>query len=176
LRCRCTRHEPQAGVGFDERRKVLPPIGSYVLYGVGFVHDDEVKPSVYEFFTNNFYAIKVNDNELNKFYDSCNIFALLSNKSGYNFEGYGIVYLEALAKGKQVIISEESGGADIKKVNKKIFITEPDAYNNISNFIKKIYYNKILLTPKENVLVYRKTFKNNVDIFNKFKKSISINN
>lgn len=129
----------------------------------------------YKIEKNIIFAGKVNDNELNKFYENCNIFALLSNKSGYNFEGYGIVYLEALAKGKQVIISEESGGVDIKKVNKKIFTTEPDAYNNISNFIKKIYYNKILLTPKENVLVYQKIFKNNVDIFNKFKKTISIN-
>lgn len=129
----------------------------------------------YKIEKNIIFAGKVNDNELNKFYNNCNIFALLSNKSGYNFEGYGIVYLEALARGKQIIISEESGGADIKKINKKIFTTEPDAYKNISNFIKKIYYNKILLTPRENVLVYRRIFKNNFDILNKFKNSISIN-
>ena len=115
---------------------------------------------------------KVNDKQLTKFYEDCHIFTLLSNKSGYNFEGYGIVYLEALAKGKQVIISEESGGIDIKKVNKKIFTTKPYDYINISNFIKKIYYNKIFLTPEENILIYKKTFKNNIDIFNEFKNSI----
>ena len=121
---------------------------------------------------NIFFPEKVNNSQLSKFYECCDIFALLSNKNGYNFEGYGIVYLEALAKGKQVIISKESGGMDIKKFNKKIFTTKPNAYKNISNFIKNIYYNKKRLTPIENVLIYKNIYKNNINIFNKFKKTI----
>jgi glycosyltransferase involved in cell wall biosynthesis len=126
----------------------------------------------YELRKNIFFTGMINNKQLNKLYESCNIFALLSNKNGYHFEGYGIVYLEALAKGKQIIVSKESGGIDIKKFNKKIFTTNPNAYKNISNFIKKIYYNKIILTPKENIFTYKSIYINNINIFNKFKKTI----
>jgi glycosyltransferase involved in cell wall biosynthesis len=130
------------------------------------------KVKKYKLEKNIFFYGRINNKQLNKFYECCDIFALLSNKNGYNFEGYGIVYLEALAKGKQVIISKESGGIDIKKFNKKIFTTKPNAYKNISNFIKNIYSNKKILTPIENVLIYKSIYKNNINIFNKFKKTI----
>ena len=130
------------------------------------------KVKKYKLEKNIFFNGKINNKQLNKFYECCDIFALLSNKNGYNFEGYGIVYLEALARGKQVIISKESGGIDIKKFNKKIFTTKPNAYKNISNFIKNIYSNKKILTPIENVLIYKSIYKNNINIFNKFKKTI----
>ena len=126
----------------------------------------------YKLEKNIFFTGKISDQKLNGFYKNCDIFALLSNRTGYHFEAYGIVYLEALAKGKQVIISKDSGGIDIKKIDKRIFVEKPKSYIKISNFIKNIYNNKIIITPKENILIYKKSYKKSVNIFNKFKNSL----
>jgi glycosyltransferase involved in cell wall biosynthesis len=116
---------------------------------------------------------EINYKKLNQLYTNCNIFALLSEQQGYNLEGYGIVYLEALARGKQVIISEESGATDLRKINKKLFITKPRSYKKISKFIKNIYINKNNLTTYENKLIFKKNYENNLNIFTMFRNSLS---
>lgn len=125
----------------------------------------------YKLEKNIFFTGKISDKRLDGFYKNCDVFALLSNQTGHHFEAFGIVYLEALAKGKQIIISKDSGGADIKKIDKRIFVEKPNSYMKISNFIKKIYNNKIIITPRENILIYKKSYENSVNIFNKFKNS-----
>jgi glycosyltransferase involved in cell wall biosynthesis len=116
---------------------------------------------------------EINNKKLSELYKNCNIFALLSEQCDYNLDGYGIVHLEALARGKQVIISEESGAIDLKKVNKKIFISKPRSYKRISNFIKNVYNRKELLTSDENILIFKKNYENNLNIFKKFKTSLT---
>ena len=61
---------------------------------------------------------------------------------------------------------------NIKKIDKRIFVEKPKSYIKISNFIKNIYNNKIIITPKENILIYKKSYKKSVNIFNKFKNSL----
>ena len=125
----------------------------------------------YKLENNIFFTGKISNHKLDSFYKNCDVLALLSNRTGHHFEAYGIVYLEALAKGKQVIISKDSGGIDIKKIDKRIFVEKPNSYMRISNFIKNIYNGKTIITPKENIQIYKKSYEKSVKNFNKFKNS-----
>ena len=45
---------------------------------------------------------------------------MLSEKIGNHFEGFGIVYLEALSFGLPILVSKESGAKDLTNISKNI--------------------------------------------------------
>ena len=97
---------------------------------------------------------KVNKNELIKLYLRSDLFVLLSKKDKNYFEGFGIVYLEAIKFCLPIIISKESGAVDLKKYFKKFNIVNPKQYNQISNEIIKIFNNKKINYEKnQNILL-----------------------
>ena len=55
---------------------------------------------------------KVKDDELTAFYQTCEVYSHLPVNTAYNFEGFGIVYLEAGACAKPVVASNSGGVAD----------------------------------------------------------------
>lgn len=52
---------------------------------------------------------QVNDEELEKAYVEADVFAMLSKKEGVHFEGFGLVFLEANARGIPALGSKDSG-------------------------------------------------------------------
>jgi phosphatidyl-myo-inositol dimannoside synthase len=54
----------------------------------------------------------VPDDQLNKVYNDCDLFLLLSRQAGANIEGFGLVFLEAAACGKTAVGSDSGGIAD----------------------------------------------------------------
>ena len=62
---------------------------------------------------------------------------MLPKKIGNFFEGFGIVYLEALYYGLPIIISKESGAKDLLKITQKILVVRPDDLNLISKKLSK---------------------------------------
>jgi glycosyltransferase involved in cell wall biosynthesis len=85
---------------------------------------------------------KVDNNKLNKYYSSSDIFLLLSESKGLHFEGFGIVLLEALACKINVIASRYSGGPDIKFFLKYINVVSPSNHSKIARYIRKYFLNK----------------------------------
>jgi len=84
----------------------------------------------------------IDENKIKDFFKKSNIFVLLSKKIGNFFEGFGIVYLEAMHYGLPIIISKESGAKDLLKIDKKISAFKPDNINLISKKIIEITNNK----------------------------------
>lgn len=70
---------------------------------------------------------KVPDSELNKYYNLCDCFILLSRADIWtpNVEGFGIVFLEAAACGKPVIAGNSGGVPDAVENNKSGWIVNP---------------------------------------------------
>mgnify|MGYP001407848867 CR=1 FL=1 len=84
------------------------------------------------------FQTNVNERKIQNFFIKSNIFVLLSKKIGNFFEGFGIVYLEALHYGLPIIVSKESGAKDLSRINKKILVVKPDNLNFISKKIIEI--------------------------------------
>jgi hypothetical protein len=81
----------------------------------------------------------INTSRLNNIYCNSDIFLLFSQDYNYNVEGFGIVYLEALSRGCNLLISKESGGKDLRKFSKKFHIFDPKNTKDISDKILKSY-------------------------------------
>lgn len=81
---------------------------------------------------------KINDKELIRFYNVCDLFLLLSRYEGdINVEGFGIVFLEANACGKPVIAGNSGGIPDAVNDGKNGFLVEPQDIRTIK---EKIIY------------------------------------
>ena len=94
---------------------------------------------------------KVSEEKIGNFYKKSHIFAMLSKKFGNHFEGFGIVYLEALYYGLPVIVSKESGARDLLKVSNKIKVFKPLEITKIGNYIFNLFKYRRKLNP----LTYR---------------------
>ena len=92
----------------------------------------------------------VSEKKIKEYYRKSNIFVLLSKKLGNHFEGFGIVYLEALYYGLPIIVSKESGAKDLVKISKKIKVIQPENNSLIAEEIIKITNSKIYLNGKLN--------------------------
>lgn len=77
----------------------------------------------------------VDSDNLSKIYKKSHLFILLSEDKKNHFEGFGIVYLEALSYNLPVIISNQTGATDLKKITQKIYFVDPKKYYEISNLI-----------------------------------------
>jgi len=137
---------------------------------VGNINDKSYYELMTKFINNNklnkFIKIKINVSklELIKIYRNSDLFTLLSKDYKYNLEGFGIVYLEALSQGCEIIISKESGAKDLRKFSKKINLYNPKKLNNISTLILR-YYKTRLINRKSNISLFNKiNFKNEMEL------------
>lgn len=128
-------------------RKAIPNV-HYILVGKG---DD--KPRIQQLI--NQYRIQdsvtltgfVSDDELNDYYNLCNVFAMPSKK-----EGFGIVYLEALACGKPTLGGNQDGAIDALCNGTLGALVNPDDVNEIAQTLIQIlqgtYPNPLMYQPE----------------------------
>ena len=97
----------------------------------------------------------VNEKELSFYYKKSHIFTLLSKKHGNHFEGFGIVYLEALYYNLPIIISKESGAKDLININSNLKTFSPNNYKKIAKEIIRLTNNKNSIKPNyyRNILI-----------------------
>ena len=100
----------------------------------------------------------VSEKNKKKLFLDSNLFILLSEDIGNSFEGFGLVYLEALSYGTPVIISKKTGASDLKVNKNNGLLVHPKQYKLIAKFIfnlrKKNFYNiskQSIKLCKENV-------------------------
>ena len=74
----------------------------------------------------------IDDDELSEAYASCDVFAMPSDK-----EGFGIVFIEALACGKPVIAARESGASDIVTDDKMGSLIDADSVSQLKAAIQE---------------------------------------
>lgn len=89
----------------------------------------------------------VHDEELNNFYNLCDIFAMASKK-----EGFGIVYLESLASGKPTLGSNQDGAQDALCHGKLGALVNPDDIEAIAQtliqILQRSYPNPLIYQPQ----------------------------
>jgi len=84
----------------------------------------------------------VNDNNLVKTYNLCDVFILLPKEIDGDFEGFGLVYLEANACEKPVIGSKTGGIEDAIEDGKTGLLLDSDKPENVASAILKLLLNK----------------------------------
>jgi phosphatidylinositol alpha-1,6-mannosyltransferase len=99
----------------------------YIIVGSGSEEESLRKLIVKHDLKNSVFILtSIEDNELVKLYNLCDIFLLLSKQEGdLNVEGFGIVLLEANACGKPVIGGNSGGIPDAIEDGKTGFIVNP---------------------------------------------------
>lgn len=78
------------------------------------------------------------DNELPDYYNLCDVFVMPSKK-----EGFGIVFLEALACGKPVIAGNKDGSVDALLNGELGILVNPDDKNDIAEALIKVLNNNV---------------------------------
>ncbi|MHA1252650.1 MAG: glycosyltransferase family 4 protein [Candidatus Helarchaeota archaeon] len=86
----------------------------------------------------------ISGNALVKYYNMCDLFILTPRFHNYNFEGFGLVYLEAGACGKPVIGTNSGGVSEVIKHGETGFIVEENDYNKVAEYAIQILSNKEL--------------------------------
>lgn len=133
--------------GIDTVLEVLPrlrrrfPGIRYVVVGDGprrkeyeeLAHENGVEESV-------IFAGRVSDDELPECYAACDVFILLSRMIVETavYEGFGIVYLEAMASAKPVIVSKEAGCRDYVIDGEDCLIVDPRDLEEIFHACVKV--------------------------------------
>lgn len=84
------------------------------------------------------------DEERNAWYILSDIFIMVSRQIGDDFEGFGIVYLEANLAGKPVIAGASGGAGDAVVNNLNGLLVNPESREEITAAIIKLYKNKEL--------------------------------
>ncbi|BAU63909.1 glycosyltransferase [Stanieria sp. NIES-3757] len=109
----------------------------------------------------------VPDEQLCDYYNLCDVFAMPSKK-----EGFGIVYLEALACGKPVLAGNQDGAVDALCHGELGALVNPDNMDEITQTIIQIlqgkYPNSLIYQPEE---LRKKVI--NIFGFESFKKTLS---
>ena len=111
--------------------------------------------------------------ELKFYYQKSHLFTMLSKKIGNHFEGFGIVYLEALNFGLPVIISKESGAKDLSNIKKSIKTFNPEKIDHIAKEIIKITNNTKLMSFNYNFNILKEHNNTNKLKLNKFYKTLN---
>ncbi|WP_088240459.1 glycosyltransferase [Calothrix rhizosoleniae] len=128
-------------------RKVIPDI-HYILVGKG---DDlpRIREVIAELQIQDFVTLTgfIPDEELGDHYNLCDVFAMPSKK-----EGFGIVYLEALACGKPVLGGNQDGAIDALCHGELGALVNPDEIEVIAQTLMKIlqkcYPNPLVYQPE----------------------------
>lgn len=110
----------------------------------------------------------LNDEEVLWYYNFCDVFILtpyeIKGKNGQmDYEGFGLVYLEANACGKPVIASNSGGISDAVKNDYSGILVEPQDSSSIRTAIRKLASNKSLYHQLSiNSLQWAKSFDWNI--------------
>jgi len=86
----------------------------------------------------------VGDEERNTWYNASNIFIMPSRNINEDFEGFGIVYLEANLRGLPVIAGDSGGVRDAVVDNLNGLLVNPESKDEIANAIIKLALDKNL--------------------------------
>jgi len=78
---------------------------------------------------------EVNDDELVKFYQCCDVVVLPALASGEDVEGFGLVLLEAAAAGKPAVATRVGGIPDAVAGGESGILTEPGDYRELSRSV-----------------------------------------
>jgi len=84
------------------------------------------------------------DEDLPSFYDACDVFVMVPVNIAGDYEGFGIVYLEAGAFGKPVIGSRSGGIPDAIKDGKTGFLINPEDHQQLAEILLRLAKNKDL--------------------------------
>ena len=112
-------------------------------------------------------------NELNQVYNKNNILILPSN-----YDGWGVVLIEAMARGMAIITNKNVGAANeyIKhNYNGRIFSNKDNSLAKEINFYIQ-NYKKIKVFGKRNRVLFEKSLCNTSNVVNKLNKILKINN
>jgi glycosyltransferase involved in cell wall biosynthesis len=90
------------------------------------------------------FAGRLSDVELDAAYRDADAFVLPSEHDGSTFEGFGLVYLEALAYGVPTIGSLESGADDIIRDGENGFLVPPGDTTALVDAIRRILSDETL--------------------------------
>lgn len=124
--------------GFDKVIEALPEVLKkvpnlvYVILGNG----EELKN--YELKNNALIINNASDEEKNSWYNLSDIFIMPSRNIGGDFEGFGIVYLEANLAGKPVIAGDSGGTRDAVINGFNGLLVDPENTDEISGAIIKL--------------------------------------
>jgi glycosyltransferase involved in cell wall biosynthesis len=151
----CRLDENEGYKGYDQIIKALPeirraaPDTRYLIVGKGtdrprierLVDETGVHDAV-------IFAGYVPDEELTEHYNLCDIFAMPSQG-----EGFGIVYLEALACGKPVLAGNRDGSRDALADGELGLLVDPENTDEIASQIASVlrheHANPILFNPRQ---------------------------
>ena len=75
----------------------------------------------------------MNEKEKHKLFRNSDLFVLLSEDYNNNFEGFGLVYLEALSYGFAIIVSNQCGFSEAIFKHHTGIVVSPKDYRTISN-------------------------------------------
>ena len=115
----------------------------------------EIKSEISGLKFKNKFKIKcfVNEKEKHKLFRNSDLFVLLSEDYNNNFEGFGLVYLEALSYGLPVIVSNQCGFSEAIFKHHTGIVVNPKDYRTISNFIFSISKKNLTKISKQCVEV-----------------------
>ena len=91
----------------------------------------------------------VTDSKKKELFKKSDLFVLLSEDVNDDFEGYGLVYLEALSYGLPIIVSNQSGCSEFNFKHNSGLLVNPHDYKSISKFIYLITRSNILKASKQ---------------------------
>jgi len=112
----------------------------YVIIGNGEEKKNyELRITNYELDDHVLLITEADDEELQAWYELCDIFIMPSRDIAGDFEGFGIVYLEANAHGKTVIAGDSGGVRDAVEHNVNGLLVNPESVDEIKNAIIKLY-------------------------------------
>jgi len=89
------------------------------------------------------------DQELAEYYASADLFILASYAENENFEGFGIVFLEANASGTPVLTTREGGMVDYVREGANGFFTEDPSPASIRSALKRYLDGEVKFDPDQ---------------------------
>lgn len=116
----------------------------YIIAGKGEELENYRKQIINNNLQNNAIIINADNEEKNAWYDLCDIFIMPARMIGNDFEGFGIVYIEANLAGKPVIAGDSGGVRDAVIDGFNGLLINPEDVNIIANSIVKLAKNKEL--------------------------------
>jgi phosphatidylinositol alpha-1,6-mannosyltransferase len=131
--------------GADKVLETLPNVLAqypnivYIVVGNGEMLED-LRLKTYDLKLNNNVILitKADDEELNAWYELCDMFIMPARNIDGDFEGFGIVYLEANAHGKPVIAGDSGGVRDAVVDGVNGSLVNPESTEEIAQAIIKL--------------------------------------
>jgi len=137
--------------GIDKVLEVMPDVLSvcpdlvYVIIGSGGQQNNyELLIKNNKLQNNVIFITDADDDELNSWYELCDFFIMIARENNNDFEGFGIVYLEANAHGKPVVAGDSGGVRDVVQNGVNGLLVDPQNTTAIKNAIIKLYQNEDL--------------------------------